>query len=325
MIFENSDTAFNFLPAMHRSNVQMFLPNSNAATQWQRWRKPKGVTMVHMLCIGGGAGGGGGQSAAGNKGGGGGGASGTIASIIIPAIFLPDSLWVIAGAGGKGGAAATNGTAGLGSYISLSSGVTAGTSIPNIILFANGGIQGTSANPGGAGSAPAVTTIAACGPLAKLGFIPNLGNAANASITGLAGTAGGSSTLPYTPGVTTGAWNVLPITGGTGGGGGTNAASGPGGTITLQAATDFEGGGTYLALNTLTAGNPVGGLDGNNGIRSLKPFLNTGGTGGAGSPSGTGGKGGDGGYASGGGGGGAGVTGGRGGNGGDGIVIITCW
>jgi hypothetical protein len=65
--------------------------------------------------------------------------------------------------------------------------------------------------------------------------------------------------------------------------------------------------------------------NGNNGIRLMKPFLNTGGSGGGSSNSNPGGNGGSGGIGCGGGGGGAGTTGGRGGNGGDGMVAIICW
>ena len=89
MLFGNSPSDFGFLPPQFTSDVQMFFANTNATTQWQQWIKPKGVTMVHILCIGAGGGGGGGQSASGNKGGGGGGGSGAIGSLIIPAIFLP--------------------------------------------------------------------------------------------------------------------------------------------------------------------------------------------------------------------------------------------
>jgi hypothetical protein len=137
MLFGNSPSDFGFLPPQLKSDCQLFLAQSNSVTtnaSWQQWIKPKGVTMVHMLCIGAGGGGAGGQSSPANKGGGGGGGSGGISSLIIPAIFIPDRLNILVGSGGGGGIG-VNGTTGLGSYITLGNGVNLGTGIPNLILF----------------------------------------------------------------------------------------------------------------------------------------------------------------------------------------------
>ena len=326
MLFGNPPSDFGFLPSQFKSDVQMFFANTNATTQWQQWIKPRGVTMVHMLCIGGGSGGGGGQSAVANKGGGGGGAGANITSLIIPSIFLPNTLKIFVGSGGAGGAAGNNGSAGLASYVSLGTGVTNGITIPNVLVYANGSIQGgTSANPGLAGVGTGGTTVAQLGPIGKLGFFTNTGIAGTAGyLNAGAGGGGGGSNVSPTAGNITAVWNVSPHGGGTGGGGGTNSTQGNGGSIVLQAAVDFEGGSfaTTIAGGIGAAG---GGAPGNAGYKSLKPFLNTGGTGGGSSSVGIGGAGGPGGYGSGGGGVGAGTTGGRGGNGGDGIVIITSW
>ena len=77
----------------------------------------------------------GGVTAVNAKGGGGGGGSGAITTLIMPAIFLPDVLKVAAGAGGRGGTGDASGIAGTASWISLGTGITAGTAIPNVTCF----------------------------------------------------------------------------------------------------------------------------------------------------------------------------------------------
>jgi len=69
------------------------------------WVKPQGITMLQITCIGGGGGGGGGipRTSAQSGGGGGGGGSASISRIIIPAMYLTDTLGVIVGKGGAGG------------------------------------------------------------------------------------------------------------------------------------------------------------------------------------------------------------------------------
>lgn len=84
------------LPPVFKADVQVFRPlGTNTNSTWQKWYKPRGVSMVYMFTIGGGGGGGGGFSrASGAAGGGGGGGSASSASLLIPAFFVPDILYV---------------------------------------------------------------------------------------------------------------------------------------------------------------------------------------------------------------------------------------
>ena len=64
------------------------------------WIKPRGASMVRMLLIGAGAGGRTGSTFSGGLGGG----SGSVTTWIGPAIFIPDQLQIVIGAGGASGA-----------------------------------------------------------------------------------------------------------------------------------------------------------------------------------------------------------------------------
>ena len=100
------DFAFNLTNNAHKTQI---FSSAGAYT----YNIPKGVTMVSILCLGAGGGGGGGQTRASGAGagGGGGGTSGT-ARIIIPKIFLSNSLIVAIGQGGAGGGAGLAGSNG---------------------------------------------------------------------------------------------------------------------------------------------------------------------------------------------------------------------
>src|SRR5574343_336906 len=93
--------------ALKTADVKWFTPGGAATTTWQVWSKPRGVQMVMILAVGAGGGGGNGFSAAAGsaRGGGGGGGSGAISRVIIPAILLPDVLYVSPGVGGAATAA----------------------------------------------------------------------------------------------------------------------------------------------------------------------------------------------------------------------------
>jgi len=229
MQFGFSPSDLGHLPPQFKNcDVQMFLPNGVGITQLQKWVKPRGVSMIHMLCIGAGGGGAGGQSAVNQKGGGGGGSSGGITSLIVPAIFLPDTLSIFVSPGGRGGAAASNGGDTSLTYISLGQGATAGSTIPNIILSANGGNRGSKGNGGGGGGGAASVAIITLGPIGKLGFFSNTGNQSIAGYGGEAGSAGGNgTTFVATPIV--GVLNTFPLSGGVGGGGASAANNGLGG------------------------------------------------------------------------------------------------
>ena len=325
-----------FLPPQFRGDVQLFFPTGTVSTLWQTWTKPRGITMIYMIAISGGGGGGGGFTrATGVAGGGGGsGACSGMATLMMPAIFLPDSLKISVGPGGQGGAAGTTGGAGTNSYITLGAGLTTGITIPNVILASGatapgGGAGGSGASGGAAGIAPTVATIAAVGPMGKLGFFPNTGTVGNNGYVGLVGQIGGAQTGAIGT-VYSGGWNVLPFTPGASGAGINTAVQGGflGGTINIVNAVDFADGAFSppLIIPGGTAGSAIlAGGNGGSGIRSMKPFLHTGGAGGGSSDAQIGGIGGAGGIGCGGGGGGAGTTGGRGGNGGDGMVAIICW
>ena len=266
------------------------------------WNKPQGITMVSFFVVGGGGGGGAGGNAGVTVGvtGGGGGGGGAVTKLIIPAIFIPESLFINVGAGG------VSSTAGGASFIDVAGGTNVFTTR---IVFSDGGTQGGvggaaagTAGPGGAAS----TTASA--------IYHNLG--IFTSIAGGSGTAGagtGTAGIPLTTNLTSGG----------SGGAGRNSQFGLGtpGTIT----------GNETILPTLSPGDRAVTLDGQSGVYSLAPFQSYGGIGAYGGVRTAGiigGRGGNGVYGSGGGGGGSSTSaasGGAGGTGGDGFVIITCF
>ena len=318
-----SSRDYGFLPPQFAGDVQMFNSMGINSVQWQTWNKPAGATMVYMWCVGGGGGGGGGFTrASGSAGGGGGsGASSGAASALFFAHHLPDVLRVSVGAGGAGGIANNAGAAGINSYVASGVGLTAGTSIPNLILQSNiaqpgGGGAGSGTAAGIAGTVPTITTAASVGHFYFSSIFYKFQ-------VGLVGLAGGSQ-LGGAAGAITNQF-ILNSTGqGTGGGGIATTTPVAGGAISLNAAFD----GPDFALTPVVsyiAGGATNGGNGIDGITRFKPFMAFGGTGGGSFDTGAGGRGGKGGIGSGGGGGGAGTTGGTGGNGGDGLVIITSW
>ena len=327
-------------PKPYRGDVQTFSnPAPTAGTNWEAWKKPRGISFVHFLVIGGGAGGGSGVCGAVSTAAGGGGGGGAVScSIIFPAWALPDILWVSVGQGGAGGlgsaTVATAGAAGIASYVTINPFATGAVTPVNFILCqANGGNAGTNAagaTAGGAGAIGAVTAIAD-GPLAALGM-PAWGMAAtNISFGGTAGTAGGTNSA--------GNGLTIPVTGaftmgGTGGGGLSGlGGSQVGGLYTVPANQGIflpHSGGIGTGVATSSGGN---GSNGYQPVKGLNYFYGgTGGssTGSAAPPGSKGGNGGNGATGSGGGGGGgcftgAGSTGGNGGRGGDGLIIATSW
>jgi hypothetical protein len=319
---------FGFLPPGVNGDVQIFTAPNNAITQWQQWVKPAGVTMVYMICIAGGGGGGGGFTRATTVagGGGGGGACSGVVSSLMPAVFLPNVLKVSVGLGGLGstgtGVAGGNGT---NSYIASGVGLTAGSTIPNIILESGanapgGGGAGTTAAAGAAGAVPTISTVARNGSGAIFGI--------QKFTVGIVGLAGGVQT-GAAGAAATAVWNAIPLSAGTGGAGVNGAGTGfAGGALTIQAAMDLPDGAispaAILAGGVAGSGAAVGG-PGNNGLQYWKPLLGTGGTGGGSADGQPGGQGGDGAIGCGGGGGGAGTTGGKGGSGGNGLVVIISW
>ena len=282
---------------------------------WQTWEKPRGISMIHITCIGGGGGGRSGWCADSiTRSGGGGGGSGGFSMLLIPAVFLPDVLYVSVGSGGAGGvsittAASTTGMAASdGTFSSVNIAPT--NAATYIACFANAGAGAANilvgANTAGAGGSAANALNA---------LISGLGQ-----LTALAGHAGLSGPTT-TPGSLIYPTTGLLLSGGGCGGGGSNNS---GGSITAPTQTSFS------LIPTRNGGTQSPGDD---GLSLSRPLMSIGGAGGGSSSSitaggGSGGRGGNGGLGCGGGGGGAGPSGtgsGAGGNGGDGLVVIQCF
>lgn len=284
-------------------------------TQWQPWSRPRGVSMLMIICVGGGGGGGGGDgdlSSFGRPGGAGGGSSG-ITRVIVCLNRLPRTLYIQVGAGGAGGVPSTlgvggtSGGTGLLSYVAIA---PTNTTVLNILAVsaavgAIGGGGSTGGNP--TGGAAATAAVIGSMPLAQHGFFNSLG--------GQAGANGGLSNANGSPG-------VIPSTGalcfgGTGGGGVTVTNRSGGGWTAIA--------GSYLSQQAPAAQGP-GAVNGAGGLEIWKPMAMFGGGGGGGSTLIATAVGGDGVYGSGGGGGGAALTtGGGGGAGGGGFVEMVAW
>lgn len=320
------DGLMGFPPAS-RSDMFVFGCNETAGgtvtTTPHAFTFPPGASMAFMVAIGAGSGGGGGFSGASSSGrsGGGGGSSGGVASLLIPTLWLPRTVYIFVPPGGAGGAAVTAGTAGLNSRIAWQPGNASanGPSLPASNILVSGSAYSTTwGGPAGAiGGGLGGASGNAYTPLA-VGALGLMGIYNSAIISGGAG-GGSSNGVSITP------LSTAMVSGGAGGGGAPGGGNGFSGGAILPAgyfppiagvATAVPGGGG--------AGSGVAG-DGGAGYNTTTPFLLCGGAGGGGSGSLTGGNGGRGGIGCGGGGGGAGVTGGRGGDGGPGLVIIWCW
>lgn len=309
------------------------IANTPSTGDWIIWNKPKNCKLVSITCIGGGGGGGGGRlaTASNTAFGGGGGGSGAVSKLLIPAIALPDTLYLKTGIGGTGGLGATaapnDGAAGIaGSESFVCVAPYDPPSAANIVLRAAGG------SGGGAGTAAAVA--AAAGGTASIATACHLSNfGINQFLAGGAGTSGnsGGATGPTTTNIP----NM--ISGGAGGGGVTGTVAGPGGSISLGISSIFtdgknnDGSFTGSTQGQQNASNGINyGLNLNayttDVIHTRFPLISTGGTGGTGNNAAAASRGACGGFGSGGGGGGGangtGGVAGDGGNGGPGVVII---
>ena len=132
------------------------------SSQWQTWRKPRGVKNVYMIGVGGGSSGAVGNNTGATNAGGAGGGSGGQTCVWIPAFFVPDVLYIQCGAGGRQPTTLIGGQIQQGggpTYVAIepSSTLTANMTV----LLANGGVAG--AVTGGA-----VATLAGM-PLAARG------------------------------------------------------------------------------------------------------------------------------------------------------------
>lgn len=307
---------FNYLPNNGISKRDVFNVNSAvSAIGWTVWRKRPGISMVHILAIGGGGGGGAGAvGAAGSAAGGGGGGSGSQCSALMPAMLLPDELYVSVGCGGNAA------TAGNGSWVSVYPDSTGN----QCIARSNGGGAGGNAAGATGGAAGAAATVPSSAN-ANLGFAGMV-----TFLVGQAGTAGGTTISPAS--IAYGNTGLM-VMGGPGGAGVPASGANAGGTI--AAITNFPA--VPTAAAPVSATQP--GTDGSNGLQvsmglgTMVGFWYPGFGGSSSFATATGaglfgGKGGSALIGSGGGGGGGCLTGGTagaGGRGGDGLVIITAW
>ena len=242
-----------------------------------------------------------------------GGGSGAQSMVLIPAMFVPNELFILTGLGGRQGTTITSAltsVAGTGTYVAIEPSSTSfNTNL--FFLVANGALSTT----GGA-----ATAMSNNFPLAGRGWSQNFagqnGGAAGATQNG----PGGAITLP-----TTG----LMVTGGAGSGG-KDVVAAPGGAGGAITGVGFLG-----TLPTYAGGvAATAALNGGNGIhgRMVTPYMFYGGSGGgsgafaATGTGSTGSAGGNGGPGCGGGASGPGYsTTGRAGDGGDGFVYILSW
>lgn len=294
---------FDFnLPKDNTQIFQTVVDGSGNTLPIQIWKKPPAATMVSMVCIGPGAAGGAGFSATGSaRGGGAGGGSGGITTTTIPAILLPDILYVFVGNGGTSTVVTLSSAVYVGSSASIQTIVCASGSIPSV-----NGTDGASSGAATGGAGETICTLANF-PMMAIGMwqsTAGVTGGAGGSAAGANGGAGSGSPL----------LQVSAVTGGAGGGGGGVSGSSTGGSIT---------GNSVLNAN-IFGGNASAGGNGDY-FQKLLPLLFRGGAGGGGNLLDVGFIGGKGAYGCGGGGGGAGTTGAAGGRGGDGLIIITAW
>ena len=307
------------LPKSSLDNVDYFY---STGTSWVTWEKPRGIIMLEIICIGAGGGGRSGWCANNaTRSGGAGGGSGGFSRLLIPAIFLPDVLYVSVGNGGAGGvsittAASTTGMAGSAGSLSAVS-IAPSTAAIYTACFANAG----------AGAANLVSSSNSFGAVAAVATQANCLMSGLGQFFALAGQTGANGPATSVVGLISYPTTGLLLSGGAAGGGGQNNL---GGNITAPTQSLFSLIPTRVGGTGASTAGP-----GDDGISLSQPLMSIGGAGGGSSTSitaggGSGGRGGNGGIGCGGGGGGAGPSGtgsgaGAGGNGGDGLVIIRSW
>ena len=293
--------------------------------QWQTWRKPRGIKWVYMLGVGGGASGGTGVNTGTTSGGGAGGSSGSQTVVMVPAMFVPDVLYIACGNGGASQTASgVPGLSGTPTYVTIEP--DTGMDLNKNILWANpGNVTGAAATTTTGGVTGTIAAAAAIGymPLAGRGFY-NLAQSSSA-----VGAGGNSNTVGGTTSITSLFGSM--VMGGAGGGGcnNTGASNGGGvgntGVLLGQEFYPLYSGGGVAAVTSTPAGDGKGGFIARNFI------MNYGGLGGGGAtttPGGLAGAGGDGAPGCGGGGSGGGNTTNtqmKSGAGGPGFVLILSW
>ena len=234
-------------------------------SEFKTWRKPRGARFVYMIGVGGGSSGGCGLNTSSISGGGAGGGSGAQSNLLIPAMFLPDVLYIQAGLGGSQPATLVSGAVGVAgtpTYVVLEQGNVLAAELT--VLFANGGNVTNAAitsSGGSSGTAAAAATIANM-PLAGRGLYQ--------FFAGQLGTTGGSSS-PTPGGAQTYPTTGLMVQGGQGGVGYTNVTSTSNNGITSAGFGD-----NFPSIpGATTADSGIG-----SGGTMIKPFQYTGGLGG---------------------------------------------
>jgi len=313
---------FNHILSTPGYNLQQFYSEAGTTRlSWQTWQKPRGVSWVYMIGVGGG-GSGATASAIAAAGGGGGGGSGAQTTVMIPAQFVPDTLYIQAGFGGLGPTTAgATGVAGIATYVAIEPSTTLTANM--LLLVANGGGGGGAATTTAAGTQGTAGVVATIGGMCLAGRgVYNFLAGQIASASGASTAAGTNLTVP-----TTG----LMVTGGGGAGGG-SATPGAGANISgFTGALGTEFFPLPLSGAAAASGATPAGVA-RNGFISRNYLMNFGGAGGGGATTTAGGvasQGGDGAPGCGGGGGGGlatnNTTVARGGNGGGGFVYIISW
>ena len=264
---------FNHVLSTPGYDFQQFIATTGSAIgQYQTWRKPRGVNWVYMIGVGGGGSGSAGGRAATAAGGGGGGGSGSQTVVLLPAAFVPDTLYIQCGQGGASvNTVALAGTNGQPTYVLLEPNIV--TSPATTVLLANGGSAGgaeaTGGSPGGAG-----------GTLATIAGMPLAGRGQYNFFVGQTGGTGGSraGVVPTAIAVPT---TGLIVSGGQGGGaGGTTPTAGAGfAAVTGALGTEFY---SALAAGAVASGATPA-TAGVAGYIVKNNILNYGGTGGGGS------------------------------------------
>ena len=142
---------FNYLVPTG-ANIQMFVnaeSTAAVATRWHTWVKPRGTKMVFIFAVGGGASGVFSAVAAGALAGG----SGAQTTVLIPAMMIPDILYVWTGRGGLG---TVSGDAGHPTYVAVEPFVSGTTAAPPyaylrpqiVVASANGAVGAASVTGG---------------------------------------------------------------------------------------------------------------------------------------------------------------------------------
>lgn len=318
---------FNHILSTPGYDIQEFYGQvGTTLVQWQTWRKPRGVNWVYMIGVGGGGGGGASRNSTTTSAGSSGGGSGAQTTVMIPARFIPDTLYIQAGSGGAGGVytgtstTGNSGNSGLPTYVAIEPSTTLTANMT--LLVADGGSFGRAGT----------TAIVIGGPGGTVSTIATMPLAGRGVFNFLAGQAGqnGNNISGYTSFLPP--FTGLMVTGGCAGGGTNNAGNG------------IQGGGIFAPINQLgrdffplifpgtPASGSTPGVNASGGYisRNYLRFFGGGGAGGSsGTSGGTSSRGGNGAPGCGGGGGGGensaagGVS--KSGNGGPGFVIIISW